>query len=88
MVMIVHVDVYLGRPEDALHDLAPLEREAGKPKLGELGPQRLERATGVHKRAHDHVPGGTARTIEVGQAHGQRILLASLLIWLAWAAAP
>jgi hypothetical protein len=80
VIVIMHVDVHLGRPEDALHDLAPLEGETRELELGELGPECLEGHTRIHERAHDHVPRGPARTVEIGEAHGQRILLASLLI--------
>jgi hypothetical protein len=88
VVVIVDVHVDLGRPEDSLHDLAALEGETGQPELGELRPQRFEGHPRVDQSAHDHVARGSARTVEIGDAHGQRILLASLLIWFAWAAAP
>src|SRR5262245_55841776 len=88
VVVIVHMHVDLGRAEYALHHLAPLQGEAGQPELGELAAERLEGHAGVHEGAHHHVPRRAARAVEVGEAHGQRILLASLLIWLAWAAAP
>ncbi len=80
VIVVMHVDIHLGRPKHALHDLAPLEGEAGQPELGELAAERLEGHAGIHERAHDHVTRGPARTVEIGEAHGQRILLASLLI--------
>ena len=88
MIVVVHVHVDLGRPEDALHHLASLERPPGKTELGELVAEGLEGHARVHEGAHDHVPRGPARAVEVRDAHLYRILLASLLIWLACAAAP
>jgi len=80
VIVIMHVDIHLGCPEHALHDLAPLEGEAGQPELGELVAERLEGHARIHERPHDHVTRGPAGTVEIGEAHGQRILLASLLI--------
>src|SRR6266852_9319198 len=88
MVMVMHVHVDLGRAEDPLHHLAPLQRPAGKVELGEFVPERLERHARVDEGAHDHVPRGPARAVEIRDAHLYLILLASLLIWLACAAAP
>ena len=88
MIVVVHVHVDLGRPEDALHHLASLQRPPGKTELGELVAEGFEGHARVHEGAHDHVPRGPARAVEVRDAHLYRILLASLLIWLACAAAP
>jgi hypothetical protein len=88
MVVVVNMDVHLGRPEGALHDLSTLERKPFEIELGELVPERLEGRARVDQGAHDHVACGPARAVEVRDAHGYLILAASLLIWFACAAAP
>src|SRR4029077_16172598 len=87
----VESHVHLGGAEAGLHHRPVREAVAPDAEAGQLALEHLERGARVDERAQDHVPRGAARAIEVGQPHHWRLLgslLASLLIWLAWAAAP
>ena len=65
-----HVDLDLGGAEGALHHLAPLERIARKREALEIGAQVLPAEPRVHEGAENHVTGGAAGAVEVGETHG------------------